>query len=45
MWTYAISNDILNREFTIKWWDSLKIDTIIDQINKDFPPPVHRAIT
>ena len=25
--------------------DSFKIDPVIDQINKDFPPPVHRAIT
>ena len=45
MWTYAINNNILNREFSVKWWNSLKIDLVIDQINKDFPPPVHRAIT
>ena len=44
MWSYAISNNMLNREFLVKWWDSLKIDPIINQINKDFPPPVHRAI-
>ena len=44
MWTYAISNNILNREFSVKWWDSLKIDLVVDQIDKDFPTPVHRAI-
>ena len=38
-------NSCKNREFSVKWWDSLKIDPVIDQINKDFPPPVHRAIT
>ena len=26
-------------------WDSFKIDPVIDQINKDFPPLVHWAIT
>ena len=44
MWTYVISNNILNREFSVKWWDSLKIDPVIDQIDKDFPTPVHIAI-
>ena len=44
MQSYAISNNLLNREFSVKWWDSLKIDPIINQINKDFPPPVHKAI-
>ena len=44
MWSYAISNNLLNRKFSIKWWDSLKIDPIINQLNKDFPPLVHRAI-
>ena len=38
-------NSCKNREFSVKWWDSLKIDPIIDQINKDFPPPIRRAIT
>ena len=44
MWSYAISNNLLDREFSIKWWDSLKIDPIINQLNKDFPP-VYNAIT
>ena len=30
MWSYAISNNLLNREFSVKWWDSLKLDPIID---------------
>ena len=45
MWSYAISNNILNKEFSVKWWDILKIDLVINQINKDFPSLVHRAIT
>ena len=44
MWSYAISNNMLTREFSIKWWDSLKIDSVISQINKDFPPSVSRPI-
>ena len=45
MWSYTISNNLLNRKFLVKWWDSLKIDPVINQINKAFPPPVHKAIT
>ncbi|KAK9993912.1 hypothetical protein SO802_023615 [Lithocarpus litseifolius] len=44
MWNYEINNDLLNREFSVKWWDSLKIDPIISQIHKDFPLPVQRTI-
>ncbi|KAK9997031.1 hypothetical protein SO802_021717 [Lithocarpus litseifolius] len=40
MWNYAINNNLLNKEFSVKWWDSLKIDPIISQIHKDFPPLV-----
>ena len=35
---------MLDREFSIKWWDSLRFDWIISQVHKDFPPPVQRAI-
>ena len=45
MWSYVINNNLINREFSVKWWDNLKIDPVIDQINKDFSAPVHRAIT
>ena len=45
IWSYTISNNLLNREFSVKWWDSLKIDPVINQINKDFPHPVHKVIT
>ncbi|KAK9996799.1 hypothetical protein SO802_021485 [Lithocarpus litseifolius] len=31
-------------EFSVKWWDSLNIDPIINQIHKDYPPPVQRNI-
>ena len=44
MWSYAIGNNLLNKEFSVKQWDSLKIDLIISQINKDFPPPIQRTI-
>ena len=44
MWSYTICNNLLNREFFVKWWDSLKIDPIISQLNKDFPPQVQKAI-
>ena len=40
MWSYEICNNLLNREFSVKWWDSLKIDPVINQLNKDFPPPI-----
>ncbi|KAL0004648.1 hypothetical protein SO802_012209 [Lithocarpus litseifolius] len=44
MWNYDIKGNLLNREFLVKWWDSLKIDTIIRQIHEDLPPPVQRTI-
>ena len=30
MWSYAISNNLLNRKFLVKWWDSPKIDPVIN---------------
>lgn len=45
MWSYSISNDILTRDFSVEWWDSLKIDPIINQLNKDFRPQVHKPIS
>ncbi|KAL0015292.1 hypothetical protein SO802_002361 [Lithocarpus litseifolius] len=44
MWNYDISGNLLNREFSVKWWDSLKIDSVINQVYKDFPLPVQRNI-
>lgn len=44
MWSYAINNNLLNKEFSVKWWDSLKINPVISQIHKDFPTPTQRAI-
>ena len=44
MWKYTINNNLLNREFLVKWWDSLRINQIIDQIHKDFPPPIQKTI-
>ena len=45
MWKYTINNNLLDREFLVKWWDSLKINQIIDQVHKDFPPPVQKTIS
>ena len=44
MWSYTICNNLLNREFLLKWWDSFKIDQVISQINKDFPPPFQKTL-
>ena len=44
MWKYTINNNLLNREFLVKWWDNLRINQIIDQIHKDFPPPIQKTI-
>ena len=44
MWNYTINNNLLDRESLVKWWDSLRIGQIINQIQKDFPPPVQKAI-
>ena len=45
MWNYSINSNLLDREFSVKWWDSLRFEQIISQIHRDFPPPVQRAIT
>ena len=44
MWNYTINNNLLDQEFSVKWWDSLRINQIINQVHKDFPPPIQRAI-
>ena len=44
MWSYAIYYNLLNREFSVKWWDSLKIDWVISQLHKDFPPSIQKTI-
>ena len=44
MWNYTINSNLLDRKFLVKWWDSLRIDQIINQVHKDFPPPVQKAI-
>ena len=45
MWKYTINNNLLDREFLVKWWDSLRFKEIIEQIYKDLPPPIQKAIT
>ena len=40
LWNYSINDNLLDREFSIKWWDSLRFDQIISQIHRDFPPPI-----
>ena len=44
MWNYTINNNLLDREFLVKWWDSFRINKVIDQIHKDFPPPIQNVI-
>ena len=44
MWNYTINKNLLDKEFLVKWWDSLRINPIIDQIHKDFPLPIQKAI-
>ena len=45
MWKYTINNNLLDREFLVKLWDSLRFKEIIEQIYKDLPPPIQKAIT
>ena len=44
MWNYAINQNLLDREFFVKWWDSFRFNEIIAKIHKEFPPPVPQAI-
>ena len=44
MWNYTINNNLLDREFSVKWWDSLKINKIINQVYEYYPPPVEKPI-
>ena len=43
-WDYSINSNHLDREFSVKWWDSLKIHKIISQIYEDYPLPVEKPI-
>ena len=36
-WDYSINSNLLDREFSVKWWDSLKINKIISQMYEDYP--------
>ena len=44
MWNYTINSNLLDREFSVKWWDSLKINKIISQMYEEYPPPVEKPI-
>ena len=44
MWNYAINQNLLDREFFVKWWDSFRFNEIIAKIHKEFPPPVPKVI-
>ena len=43
MWNYAINQNLLDREFFVKWWDSFRFNEIIAKIHKEFPLPVPKA--
>ena len=45
MWKYTINNNLLDREFLVKWWDNLRFKEIIEKIHMDFPSPLQKAIT
>ena len=44
MWNYVINQNLLDREFFVKWWDSFRATDIISKLHNNFPPPVLRAI-
>ena len=35
-WSYAIQQNLVVREYSVKWWDALKIDPILSPVNKDY---------
>nr|POE45841.1 hypothetical protein CFP56_76117 [Quercus suber] len=39
-WDYALKPSLLDREFSIKWWDSFRFNEVIRKVYKDFPIPV-----
>ena len=43
-WNYSINGNLLDREFFVKWWDSLKINKIISQMHEEYPLPVEKPI-
>ena len=45
MWKYPINNNLLDREFLVKWWDNFRFKEIIEKIHMNFPPPIQKAIT
>ena len=44
MWNYAINQNLLDREFFVKWWDKFRPTDIISKLHDDFPLPVQRSI-
>ena len=44
MWNYAINQNLLDREFFVKWWDKFRPTDIISKLHNDFPLPVQRTI-
>lgn len=41
---WLMLSNLVVREYSVKWWDALKIDPTLSQVNKDFPSPVPRSI-
>ena len=44
MWSYAINQNLLDREFFTKWWDRFRPTDVISKLYKDFPLPVQKPI-
>ena len=44
MWNYAINQNLLDREFFVKWWDKFRPTDAISKLYNDFPLPVQKPI-
>ena len=44
MWNYVINQNLLNREFFVKWWDSFRTTDIISKLHDDLTPPEQKTI-
>ena len=44
MWNYAINQNLLDREFFVKWWDKFRPIDIISKLHNDFPLLVQKPI-
>lgn len=43
-WKYVISDNILSRQFLVKWWDKLNVQQVVDQVTKELQPRIPTPI-